>query len=79
MHTRIKSKIKTQTTETPDHLQIVEGFDFLPFQRLWEAYQRAQIAKGAEDIAVVTKCRTLVEISAISKEVIDYARNSLCD
>ena len=64
---------------TPVHLQILERFDPLPFQRLWKAYQRAQVIKGCRDKAFLMKRRAVAQLSVAYQEAIDRIQGSLCN
>ena len=60
--------------EPPVHLQSIPGFEAAPFQRFWKAMEVSRCAKGVEDMAILLRRKSLVDLILAYNEVIKHVR-----
>ena len=60
--------------EPPAYLVNIPGFEAEPFQRFWKAMEVSRCAKGVEDIAILLRRKSLVDLISAYNEVIKHVR-----
>ena len=60
--------------EPPAHLESIPGFEAEPFQRFWKAMEVSRCAKGVEDMAILLRRKSLVDLISAYNEVVKHVR-----